>query len=215
MVAACLCQVIGVTVGCQKCIHGRNRLRLPVVGADMHALHAQPLLNSQKFHGREILLLFRCSLLHRPREICLCHKVRQTDNGYPHKALLMRVIYGVRGVRTLLLPESLERRDNIIKVSLDAVVALFAHLDGIGNAVQQANGLLIRAVFLIRVTLAAHGKVVHRRHRNKRRLCFGQVKLFVFFLEIKGHVQPPYFFFLCFGQGHHLPSFSCIQWAKG
>ena len=50
MVAACLCQVIGVAVGSQKSIHGRNRLRLPVVGADMHALHAQPLLNSQKFH---------------------------------------------------------------------------------------------------------------------------------------------------------------------
>ena len=26
MVAACLCQVIGVAVGCQKSIHGRNRL---------------------------------------------------------------------------------------------------------------------------------------------------------------------------------------------
>ena len=79
-------------------------------------------------------------------------------------------------VNALLPPETFQRRHYIVIETFDTMVRLVAHLQGIGNGIEDAYSLLIGATFFIRIALAPHGNVVRLRHGHNHRLCRRQVE---------------------------------------
>lgn len=72
---------------------------------------------------------------------------------------------------SVVLPlESLERRHDEVEIAFDLSRALFRHLDGIGDAVEHRQRVLLRATFGIGIALAPHGNVAHRRNDQNARL---------------------------------------------
>jgi hypothetical protein len=65
MVLSGLREVIYTAVFPRELIHGRNGGRLVVIGADVHRLHAEALIDGQKFHLGKVLL-FSLQLRQRP-----------------------------------------------------------------------------------------------------------------------------------------------------
>ena len=133
MVPARIRKVIFIAVFGDIGIHFRNAGRLIVKGPHVQQLHAQALIHRQKLHGGEILLFLLRSLRNRPVKIRPRDEIRQANHRYPLKALLIGII---KAHRARLPPEALQRRHHIIKVPVDAVIAVLAHLDGKGHAVQ-------------------------------------------------------------------------------
>ena len=82
----------------------------------------------------------------------------------------------------LALVENLQRED------LDPVEDFLRHLDGIGDAVKQRQGVLILATFSIWVALSANGNVAHRRDSYDTRLACRFVELLAFLLKVERHV---------------------------
>ena len=92
----------------------------------------------------------------------------------------------------ILPPESLQRRDHIIKIPFDLVTALPAHLDRKSDRIQQSDRLLVLAALDVRIALSADRDIVHRRHFDESRFILRQIKFFILLLVIKGHLFPPY-----------------------
>lgn len=66
--------------------------------------------------------------------------------------------------------EALDRRHDEVEIALDLSRALFRHLDGICDAVEHRQRVLLRAAFGIGIALAPHGNVTHRRNDQDARL---------------------------------------------
>ena len=112
----------------------------------------------------------------------------QADEANPMQARLVGVRESFGSLSVYLFPpQAFERRNNKVEIALDVVVALLAHLNGVGNAVKNLHSVCVCAIFVVGVALAAYGNVVCRRHINKRRLLFWKIKLFVFLFEIEWH----------------------------
>ena len=79
-------------------------------------------------------------------------------------------------VNALLPPESFQRWHHIVVKAFDAMVRLVAHLQGVGNGIEDAYSLLICSAFFIGIALATHGDVVRRWHSHNHRLCRRQVE---------------------------------------
>ena len=150
----------------------------------MHDLGAQAFVDDQQLGGRGIQPLLAGRLLLRPLELVRRHEIGQADGGNPVERCLVRE---VDAFHARLPPEALQRGHYEIVVAVDAVVAHFRHLDGIGDGVQHADGLLVGAALHVGVALAAHGHKGHGRHGHQLRSAFRQVELFVFLLEIERH----------------------------
>ncbi len=73
-------------------------------------------------------------------------------------------------------PEPLERRHHIIEIPINPAVAPLAHLDGKGNAVEQADGFLVCPVLLVRIP-SPDGGEIHGGNPNQLGLAWGQIKL--------------------------------------
>ena len=168
-----------------KIMHQPDSLRLIVIRPDMHTLYTQTFLIRPKLYLGKILLFFRFCLSDRPVKIVLCHKVGQSDHGYKPKRLLMRII---DSLNTLLPPETLQRRNHIIKIPLDLMTALPAHLDRKGDRIQQPDRFLILAALDVGIACPADCDVVHCRHFNDTWFIFWHVKFLILFLVIKRHI---------------------------
>ena len=88
---------------------------LVVVGTDMQALHTQTLVIGEEFHLGKVRLLFPSGFFHRPVEVRLRHKIRQADDGDPAEGFLVRIVDPRDAV---LPPEALQRRDDVIEITL-------------------------------------------------------------------------------------------------
>ena len=150
----------------------------------MQALHAESLLQGQKFCRRGIGLLFSRRFFSGPVKIRPVYEIRQPDAGDPFEIRLAGIVHALHAG---LLPETFQRRHDVIEIAFDAVVPHLAHLDGIRDAVQDFQRLLIGAARLVRVTFAPDGDKLHGRHGHDGRAVLRQIKLFIFFLEIERH----------------------------
>ena len=150
----------------------------------MHDLGAQALVDGQKLGGCCVQPLLARRLRLGPGEFLGRHEVGQANGRNPVERRLVRE---VDALHARLPPEALQRGHYEIVVAVDAVVAHFRHLDGIGDGVQHADGLLVGAALHVGVALAAHGHKGHGRHGHQLRSAFRQVELFVFLLEIERH----------------------------
>ena len=92
---------------------------------------------------------------------------------------------------TILPPESFQRRNNIIKVSLDLTVTLFTHFDREGDTVEQSDRLLVLSILSVRIAMPANCNIVHAWHRYDRRLSTWHVEFLILFPVIKRHVLFP------------------------
>ena len=184
MVQTLIRYVRGKALLLQETVHPFHRGRLVVVGPGVHALDAKALVIGPELHGRKVRFLFVRCFLHRPVEVRPGHEVREPDHGDPLEFLFVRV---VDAQNALLPPEALQRRDNVIEIALDPMIALLAHLDRVGHAVQQPDGPLIRPAFLVGIALPPDREIVHGRHSHDGRRVLRQIKLLVFFFEIKRH----------------------------
>ena len=150
----------------------------------MQDLHAEPLVDGQKFRFRAVELFLLCCRLDRPVEVRFRDEIRQAQDRDPAKIRFSPI---VDRLRVRHLPEALERRHDIVEKAFDLVSRALAHLERVSHGVKYTDGALIRAIFLVWVTPPAHGDIVCARHGDDLRLCLRQVKFPVFFLEVKGH----------------------------
>ncbi len=60
--------------------------------------------------------------------------------------------------------EALDRRHDEVEIALDFPRARLRNLDGICDAVEYRQRVLLRAAFGIGIALAPHGNVAHRRN---------------------------------------------------
>ena len=150
----------------------------------MHTLHAQAFVIGQEFHFGKVCLLLFLRFLNSPVKILSCHKIRQTNDRDPVEVFLVRV---VNSFDAFLPPETLQRRHDEVKIALNLMIAFFAHLDRIGDAVQQFDRLLVLAALDIGIPMAPDRNIIHARHRYDAGFVFGHIELFIFFLEIKSH----------------------------
>ena len=93
----------------------------------------------------------------------------------------------VHTVHPLLMPQTLQRWDNIFKVTVDLMASLVAHLDGKGNAIQQLHCRLILSTWFIGVSPALYRHKIHRRNNHNTRLPGWKIKLLVLLFIVKRH----------------------------
>ena len=143
----------------------------------------------EEFRLREILPFFSGRFLHSPVKLSFRHELRQADHRRPLECLLVGVVHPINAC---LMPQALQRRNDIFEVTVDLMAPLIAHLDGKSNAVQQLHRCLVFTIRLIGVAFSLHRHKIHGRDGHKRWLLRRQVKFLVFFLIIKGHrLHPP------------------------
>ena len=124
--------------------------------------------------------------MYSPVKIGFGDKVRQTDDGNPAESRFIAVI---DTVNAFLPPEPFEWRNYIVVKALDTMVCLVAHLQGVGNGIQDADCLLISAAFIVGIALAAHGDVIRLWDNHDNRFCRREIELLAFFLKIEGHLS--------------------------
>jgi len=151
-------------------------------------LNAQPLIHREKFYRSAVQFLLFGRRLHRPCYIFFRDKIRQSDHGNPVECGLIGVVHTIH---MLLPPEAFQRRYNIFKKSLDFVIRLMAHLQGIGYGIQNTDGLLIGPSLLIGVTRSPHSDIIRLWNRYDLRSVLGHIELLIFFLEVESHLSPP------------------------
>ena len=154
----------------------------------MHTLHAQAFIIGEKFHLRKVLFLFGRSFLHCPVKFGTSDKFRQTDHRGPDKGLLVGKIHALC---TGLMPQSLQRRNDVFKIAVHLMATLVAHFDSKCNAVQQFQRCFVFPCRIVGVALALHRSKIHRRDGNDLRFLRREIKFFVFFLIVKWHPSFP------------------------
>ena len=179
-------QIVFIAVLRQIGIHLRDALRLRVIGAMVHDLYAQSLVDRQKFRGRAVGFLLFGRRLHSPFKVRPRDKVRQPDNGKPAES-------GFICIAAALLPEALQRRHNIFKKALDPVIGFIAHFQRIGHGIQNADRLLVGAARLIWVAFSADGDIVRFRNGNNLRSAFRHVEFLIFLFIIKCQLKNLHF----------------------
>ena len=112
MVQALIRQVVFVAVLLQILVHQGHRRRLAIVGAQVHELDAEALVDGEKFRRRAVQLFLPRRLFPGPLEVGLGDEIGQTDDREPVEAGLAGVI---DAVDALLPPKALQRRDHILK----------------------------------------------------------------------------------------------------
>ena len=157
----------------------------------MHDLHAEAFVDREELRTGAIDLFLSGRSRHRPVEIRAGDEVRQADDRNPAEGRFVTVI---DSVNAFLPPESLQRRHDIVEKAFNTMVCLVTHLQRIGNGIQDADGLLISAAFIVGIALAAHGNEIRFRNRHDNRFFWREIELLVFLLEIKGHLSE---FLLC------------------
>ena len=128
------------------------------------------------------------SFLHRPVKFGTSDKFRQTDHGGPDKSLLVGKIHALC---TGLMPQSLQRRNDIFEIAVYLMAALIAHFDSKCNAVQQLQRCLVFPCRVVGVALAMYRHKIHRRDGNDLRFLRRKIKFFVFLLIVKWHPSFP------------------------
>lgn len=88
-------EILRIAPGFGAFFHGGHSGGLIVIGADMHALDAQPLLPGEKLHLGEVPLLFLSSFPDGPVENIMGHKLRQANERDPLKIPLAGIVYPV------------------------------------------------------------------------------------------------------------------------
>ena len=150
----------------------------------MHTLHTQAFIVGKKFHLRKVFFLFGCGFLHCPVKFCTGDKFRQTNHGGPDKGLLVGKIHALC---TGLMPQSLQRRNNIFEIAVYLMAALIAHFDSKCNAVQQFQRCLVFPCRVVGVALALYRHKIHRWNGDNLRFLRWEVKFFIFLLIVKWH----------------------------
>lgn len=161
-------EVGGVAPFRRECAHGVYGRRLVVVRPGMHALNAKALVDPQQLDRREVQLLLGSGFRDGPVEVLASDEIGQTDARDEVEVVLPRIIDPAIGA--VLSPEALERRHDEVEIALDLSRALFRHLDGICDAVEHRQRVLLRAAFGIGIALAPHGDAAHRRNDQDARL---------------------------------------------
>ena len=131
VVQADVVQVVFIPVFAQKCVHLCNGFRFIVERAKVHDLHAEPLVDGQKFRFRTVELFLLCRRLDRPVEVRFRDEIRQAQDRDPAKIRFSAV---VDRLRVRHLPEALERHD-IVEKAVDLVSRALAHLERVGHGV--------------------------------------------------------------------------------
>ena len=144
----------------------------------MQALNAETLIIGKIFHLREVLFLLGRHLPDSPVKLFPGHELRQTEQRRPAEVFLSG---------TGLLPQPFQRGHHKVKIALHPIAALFAHLDGVEETVQQLNGRLVLACRVVGVALPPHCGKGHGWHGDKLRLTRWLVECLIFFLIIKRH----------------------------
>ena len=93
----------------------------------------------------------------------------------------------VHSIAAILPPKAFKRWNNIFEKAFNLMRTLIAHLDSVGNSVQQFNRALIFSTLFVGIPLAANCYVIHFRNSNDCRFVFRHIKFLVFFLIIKSH----------------------------
>ena len=144
----------------------------------MHTLDTEALIVGEELDLGEILFLFGCRFSDSPVELFPGHELRQVEHGCPAEVFLSG---------TGLLPQPFQRGHHKVKIALHPIAALFAHLDGVEETVQQLNGRLVLACRVVGVALPPHCGKGHGWHGDKLRLTRWLVECLIFFLIIKRH----------------------------
>ena len=182
-------EVGGVAPFRRECAHGVYGRRLVVVRPGMHALNAKALVDPQQLDRREVQLLLGGSFRNCPVEVLASDEIGQTDARDEVEVILPRIINLAIGA---VLPlEALERRHDEVEIAFNLSRALLRHLDGISDAVEQRQRVLVLAAFGIGIALAPHGDVAHRRNGYDARLAGRPVELPELLLEIVCHRKKP------------------------
>ena len=165
-------------------LHLTDGRRFLIVGPPVQHLHAHPFRKGLQPGVFGFDALFPGGFLPGPGKFLLRHEIRQPDQGGPAKVLLAAQVHGAA---SLLLPQPFQGRHHKIKIAGHAVIAHFAHFDGVRQGKQQAHSPLERAGGSVRIAFAGHGRVLHGRNEKKLRLLRRQIKFPELFFEIKGH----------------------------
>ena len=184
MVAAVFALVQDIPLFLRTALHGPDGLPLPVVGTQVHALDAQPVLIGEELHSGAVQPLLPFRLLDGPVERLPGDKLGQADHGDPVEPLL---VGKVDGSAPLHPPQALQGRHHIVNVALQLMLAQLAHFDGVCHRVQLADGRLVGSVLLVGVPLAPHGEKVHGGDLHDLGCLRGQVKLLVLLFIVKRH----------------------------
>lgn len=130
------------------------------------------------------MLFLLGGFLNRPVKIGARDEIWQANHGDKVHIGFAVVIesYGV-----ILPPKTFERRDDVFVEAGNLIGSFVAHFEGEGNSIKQADGLFIFTIFEIRVAVATNGKITHCWNFDEMRSLGWEVKLFVFFFEIKCH----------------------------
>ena len=112
MVHAFSAYIRNIAILCRMLVHRFYCFRLVGIWTDMHALHAQPFIISKELHFGKVKPLFSGSFPDRPVKFISSNKIRKPDCRNEMKFLYIGI---VDGIRTFLPPESLKRRNHIIK----------------------------------------------------------------------------------------------------
>ena len=192
MVQAGFGKVVFVAICRYVFVHECHRGRLVVECAQVHDLDALALVDGQVFGGAAIQFFLPGSFRHSPVEVRLGHEIRQADDTDPVKSGFVRII---DTLHPILPPEPLQRRHHEIKVPLNAVIAHFAHFNGVGNRVQHPNSRFVGTALLVGVAHAPNGDVICGRDSHDLGSILGQIKFLVLFFEIKGYIASSLYFF--------------------
>ena len=184
MVAAVFALVYSVPLFLRTALHGPDGLPLPVVGPQVHALDAQPVLIGEKLHSGAVQPLFLLRLPDGPVERLPGDKLGQADHGDPMEPLLVGKVDGSAPFHP---PQALQGRHHIVKVALQLMLAQLAHFNSVGHGVQLADGRLVGSALLVGVPLAPHGEKVHGGDLHNLGRLRGQVKLLVLLFVVKRH----------------------------
>ena len=154
----------------------------------MHTLHAQAFIVGKKLHLRKVFFLFGGGFLHCPVKFGTGDKFRQTDHGGPDKR---RLVGKIHTLCPGLMPQSLQRRNNIFEIAVYLMAALIAHFNGECNAVQKLQRCLVFPCRVVGVALALHRHKIHRRDGDDLRFLRREVKFFIFLLIVEWHPSFP------------------------
>ena len=173
-----------VTLGLGVFRHRGHGGGLVVVGADVHALDAQPFLPRKELYLGEVLLFLFRSFSDGPVKDLFRHKLWQADEGDPLEIFLTGIVHPMNA---LLPPQAFQRRHHIVKVALQPVFAQLAHFNGESHGVEHPQSLLVSTILIIGIAMAPYSQKIHGRHGDDARRFGRQIEFLILFLVVKSH----------------------------